>query len=192
MPALDTKTEIMDVAQDLMQRWGVNGMSYEHISKAVGIRKASIHYYFPSKDALVIAVLERYNEYFLKLVDGILAANITPRQKLARYASLFEATLESGKHDRACLCGMLGAELKTLGSKAAEHVRHFYVENERRLAMILESGKKSGDFHFQGSAAATAALIFALLEGAGLIARAHGGAAHFRNVSRQLERLLQA
>lgn len=192
MPKPDTKTRIMDVAQDLMQRWGVNGMSYEHISKAVGIRKASIHYYFPAKDDLVIAVLGRYNEYFLRLVDGILAAKISPGQKLARYASLFEATLESGKQDRACLCGMLGAELETLGSKAAAQVRYFYVENERRLAAILHEGKQQGAFRFRGSVSATAAMIFALFEGAGLVARAHGGAAHFRNLSRQLEQLLQS
>ena len=46
---LDTKETLLDHAQDLVQRVGVNAMSYNDLSKAVGIRKASIHYHFPKK-----------------------------------------------------------------------------------------------------------------------------------------------
>jgi TetR/AcrR family transcriptional regulator, transcriptional repressor for nem operon len=191
MPKPDTKTRIMDVAQELMQRQGVNAMSYDDISKAVGIRKASIHYYFPAKDDLVVAVLERYNAYFLRLVDGITESRIPARQKLVQYAALFEATLNRGKKDRACLCGMLGAELQTLESRAAGLVRTFYRENEKRLGAILTEGLANREFKIAGSVASMAALIFALFEGAGLVARAHGGAAHFRSLSRQLEQMLQ-
>ncbi|WP_257998927.1 TetR/AcrR family transcriptional regulator [Fischerella thermalis] len=49
MNSTDTRTQILDTAQDLIQRVGVNAMSYQDISEAVGIRKASIHYHFPSK-----------------------------------------------------------------------------------------------------------------------------------------------
>jgi TetR/AcrR family transcriptional repressor of nem operon len=38
-----------DVAQELVQTVGANAMSYQHISKAVGIRKASIHHHFPAR-----------------------------------------------------------------------------------------------------------------------------------------------
>ncbi len=37
----DTRTKILNVADDLVQRVGLNAMSYKHISDAVGIRKAS-------------------------------------------------------------------------------------------------------------------------------------------------------
>jgi hypothetical protein len=49
MPEKDTRTAIMDAAQDLIQRMGANAMSYQHISDAVGIRKASIHYHFAAE-----------------------------------------------------------------------------------------------------------------------------------------------
>ena len=64
MLATDTKTAIMDAAQELIQRGGVNAMSYQHISDAIGIRKASIHHHFPTKDSLIEAVLQRYAVYF--------------------------------------------------------------------------------------------------------------------------------
>lgn len=64
----DTRTKILDAAQDLIQRVGVNAMSYKHISDTVGIRKASIHHHFPKKENLVDELLKRcqisYGAYY--------------------------------------------------------------------------------------------------------------------------------
>ena len=55
----DTRTKILDVAEELIQRVNVNAMNYKHSSDAVGIRKASIHYHFPKKDDLADELLRR-------------------------------------------------------------------------------------------------------------------------------------
>lgn len=187
----DTRTRILDAAQDLIQRLGANAMSYHDVAEAVRVRKASIHHHFPTKEDLLKALLERYSAYFLGLVDRIVAADIDPEERIVRYASLFEATLALGKHDKACLCGVLGAELATLGSASADIVRDFYEQNEKRLARMLDDGRKQGTLLFVGSSRAMAALIFALLEGAVLIARARGGRKAFREVAAQLRFLVR-
>ena len=101
MKSTNTRTKILDTAQTLIQTVGFNAMSYADISKVVGIRKASIHYYFPSKDDLVVTLLERYSHYFFKLVDTILASPESAEVKLRRYCGVFEATLSSGEQDIA-------------------------------------------------------------------------------------------
>jgi TetR/AcrR family transcriptional regulator, transcriptional repressor for nem operon len=191
MKPIDTKTLILDVAQDLIQRLGVNAMSYQDISEVVGIRKASIHTHFPTKDDLVATLLDRYNAYFLRLVDGIIASADSPEIKLRRYCNLFEATLSSGNQDKACLCGMLGAELATLKNPLVERIRAFYRANEAQLALILNEGRERGVFQFKGDAQAMATLIFSLLEGGILIARAGGGVQQFQAVIEQLMQLVQ-
>jgi TetR/AcrR family transcriptional regulator, transcriptional repressor for nem operon len=191
MDSIDTRTQILDIAQDLIQRVGVNAMSYQDISAAVGIRKASIHYHFPSKDDLVAALLERYNDYFLRLVDGIIAQPDSAEVKLRRYCSLFEATLCSGNGDKACLYGMVGAELATLKHSLVEQVTSFYRDNEARLVKILSQGKESGEFGFIGDLQTMATLIFSLLEGGFLVARARGGATQYRAIVEQLMRLVK-
>ena len=191
MPTTDTKTAIMDVAQELIQRGGVNAMSYQHISDAIGIRKASIHHHFPTKDSLIEAVLQRYAVYFFRLVDEIFESKLDPEAKLRKYAGLFEATLCEGKKDKACLFGMLGAELSTLGSPSAAGVRKFYRENEARLARVLEEGREKGQFRFRGEAKVAAAMIFALLEGGALMARAEGGHKRLHMMVEQSVKLLQ-
>ncbi|MEM6867960.1 MAG: TetR/AcrR family transcriptional regulator [Cyanobacteria bacterium P01_C01_bin.121] len=50
---------------------GYSAFSYADISKQVGIRKASIHYHFASKEALVQALVKRYHNTFELLLKGI-------------------------------------------------------------------------------------------------------------------------
>jgi TetR/AcrR family transcriptional regulator, transcriptional repressor for nem operon len=187
----DTRTQILDAAQELIQRLGVNAISYQDISVAVGIRKASIHHHFPTKDDLIATLLDRYNAYFLQLVDNIIAMPIPADEKLRRYCGLFEATLSSGNHDKACLCGMLGAELATLKNPLVERVAVFYRNNEERLAAILNEGRNTGVFGFPGDVKAMATLIFSLLEGGILIVRASGGVEQYRAVIEQLMELVK-
>ncbi|RUR76440.1 TetR/AcrR family transcriptional regulator [Chlorogloeopsis fritschii PCC 9212] len=187
----DTRTQILDAAQELIQRLGVNAISYQDISVAVGIRKASIHHHFPTKDDLIATLLDRYNAYFLRLVDNIIAMPIPADEKLRRYCGLFEATLSSGNHDKACLCGMLGAELATLKNPLVERVAVFYRNNEERLATILNEGRNTGVFGFPGDVKAMATLIFSLLEGGILIVRASGGVEQYRAVIEQLMQLVK-
>jgi TetR/AcrR family transcriptional regulator, transcriptional repressor for nem operon len=191
MKPADTKTLILDVAQDLIQRLGVNAMSYQDISDGVGIRKASVHTHFPKKEDLLAALLDRYSDRFLRMVDGILASSDAAEVKLRRYCGLFEATLSSGNQDKACLCAMLGAELETLNDPSVERVRNFYQANRERLVTLLEAGQRDGSFRFSGNVQAMASLIFTLLEGGMLVARVQGGADQFHQEIEQLLRLIK-
>lgn len=191
MKQTDTKTLILDVAQDLIQRLGVNGMSYQDISEEVGIRKASVHTHFPKKEDLLLALLDRYGDRFLRIVDGILASSDSSEVKLRRYCGLFEATLSSDNQDKVCLCAMLGAELQTLNDPAIEQIRNFYQANQKRLATLLIAGQQDGSFRFPGEPQTMASLIFGLLEGGMLIARVQGGAEQFHQDIEQLLRLVK-
>jgi len=42
----DIRTRILDIAQDLIQRRGLNAMSFKDLGDAVGIRKSSVHHHF--------------------------------------------------------------------------------------------------------------------------------------------------
>jgi TetR/AcrR family transcriptional repressor of nem operon len=86
---------------------------------------------------------------------------------------------------------MLGAELSSLGSPSAARVRRFYRDNEARLVRVLEQGREKGQFHFKGDAKLVAAMIFALLEGGALVARAEGGHKRLHAMVEQTLKLLQ-
>jgi len=57
---MDTKTDILDAGEALMKRAGYSGFSYADVAKRVNIRKASLHYHFPSKGDLARQAVARY------------------------------------------------------------------------------------------------------------------------------------
>ncbi|HEX7551377.1 MAG TPA: TetR/AcrR family transcriptional regulator [Candidatus Methylomirabilis sp.] len=187
----DTKAAILDVAQDLIQSRGANAISYQHISERVRIRKASLHYHFPTKEHLLEAVLARYCGTFLGLVDAILGSNESAARKLRRYIGLFDSALRAGAGAKVCLCGMLGAELASLGSPAVVQLRRFCRQNAERVARVLETGRETGELRFAGEAKTLGLLLFSLLEGTMLVARADGGARRFRRVAEQFLMLVR-
>lgn len=188
----DTRTRLLDTAQALVQRVGANAMSFADLSAAVGVRKASIHHHFPTKADLLVALIDRYDGYFLGLLRDIQHSRSTGAGKIARYAGLFESTLKTGDGDRACPCGMLGAEVSTLSPEATEKLRSFYQANVRAVAAMLDEGRRDGSLDFAGSPEELAWLLFSMLEGALLVARVEGGAKRLAAVFRQFQRLVSA
>lgn len=188
---MDTKTQILDAAQDLIQRVGANAMSYQDISEAVGIRKASIHYHFPTKDKLLEELIKRYSADFLEQVDAVVASKGDAAAKLRQYIGLFELPFRQRVYDKACLCGMLGAEVLTLETRCTTEIQDFYAANEKRLVQILRQGLKERSLRFSGDPKAVAAMVFTLLQGALIVVRAKGGVKAFRAITAQLMKLLE-
>lgn len=186
----DTRTRILDVAQDLIQRRGLNAMSYQDISEAVGIRKASIHHHFASKEDLVHALLLRYRVAFGGEVEKILHSRTAGATKLRRYCALFVDTLRQGSHDKACLCGILAAELLSLEERNREELRGFLRENVRAIREILAQGSADGSLVLNGNLNTMSELILASLEGALLVARCEGGTKRLESMLEELQRLL--
>ena len=99
----DTRTRILDVAQDLIQRKGLNAMSFQDLSDAVGIRKPSVHHHFSTKAEMVRALLDRYQIEFQKIVRKLLESKASGKTKLNRYCGLFLQTLKDGDQDKLSL-----------------------------------------------------------------------------------------
>jgi len=160
---------LLDAAQDLVQTNGFNAFSYGHLSESVGIKTASIHYHFPSKEDLGEALARRYRERFNNVLEQIEVENADAPARLDRYAEQFLLTLRQG--GKICLCGMLASDYSTLPEKIRRQTRAFFTENEAWLTKILEQGKKSGAFSFKSDAGDVAITFFSTLEGAMLDAR---------------------
>jgi TetR/AcrR family transcriptional repressor of nem operon len=190
MEPTDTRTRLLDAAQDLVQRVGANAMSYQHLSDEVGIRKASIHHHFPTKTDLLAALIDRYREDFLKVVDRITASDADAPARLKRFCDLFDATLQADACEKACPCGMLGAEIATLEPAAADRLKGFYRDLLGRIGRTLDEGRRDGSFQFDGRPADLARLLFSMLEGGMLVARVEGGRDAFRAMVRAFFRLI--
>lgn len=65
--------EILDEAETRFSAEGYDGVSIASIARAVGLAPNAVSWYFPSKDALLVAVLERALDRGLEELAGIAA-----------------------------------------------------------------------------------------------------------------------
>ncbi|KAB8143002.1 TetR/AcrR family transcriptional regulator [Chloroflexia bacterium SDU3-3] len=167
-----TQQTILASALSLMQRCGYHAFSYADIADQIGIRKASIHYYFPSKQDLAQAVVAHYRATARAGLAQLQHAVQDPAQQLEAYIAYFGEEVEG--QPRICLCALLAAEMLTLPEPVRAEVRGYYQEHEAWLAAVLESGQQQGRLHFNGAASIAAQTLLAALEGAMLAARTYG------------------
>jgi TetR/AcrR family transcriptional repressor of nem operon len=177
---VDTATQILDVAERLVQERGFNGFSYADVAKELGITKAALHYHFPGKAELGEALIERYARRFGEALVAVDARDIDAADKLRGYAQLYAEVFSD---DRMCLCGMLAADYATLPEPMREQVVRFFDDNEVWLAHVLDEGRKTGSLRFHGSARSVARTIVGGLEGAMLVARPYGDIKRFRSAA---------
>ncbi|MBW4638730.1 MAG: TetR/AcrR family transcriptional regulator [Gloeocapsa sp. UFS-A4-WI-NPMV-4B04] len=171
-----------------MQTRGYNAFSYADISAEVGIRKASIHYYFPSKGDLGRHLVARYRQTFRKKRDQIDHKTDDSRLKLTQYIQLY---LDGLQNERLCLCGMLAADFNTLPQAVPEEVKSFFADNEAWLAKVLTEGSKAGVIRCNGLAEVEAQLLLAALQGAMLVARSRGDISQFQAIAQKLLAMLE-
>ena len=165
MSTTDTRETIMAVGKAMVQARGYNALSFREIAKTVGIKSASIHYYFPTKGDLGAALAKRYTEDAVGYFDSLLAEPLDPETRVQRYIAVFRAALLND--NRMCLYGIMAAEYGDLPLEVRVEVDTFTRANVRWLVQVLASDE------------ARALAVFAAIEGAQLVARGRGDIAVF-------------
>ena len=164
----NTAQQILDTAQSMVRNRGYSAFSYADIAKEIGIRKASIHYHFPSKDHLVKELVKRYREILERKCFHIEQQKITPQEQLREFVNLYRDGLQD---NQICLCGMLTADFVVLNSEIQAELRSFLAVNQSWLSRLLQRGKEAGVWKCGESVEFEAKTILAILQGAQLVAR---------------------
>ncbi|WP_287280213.1 TetR/AcrR family transcriptional regulator [Okeania sp. SIO2G5] len=164
----NTATRILDVAQEMVRSRGYSAFSYADISKEVGIRKASIHYHFPSKDELVKALVKRYRERIVRACELIAQSDNSLNEQMMQFVALYQNGLDS---NQICLCAMLAADFAVLPQAVQDEIRAFFQDAEAWLTTLLQNGDDAGLWVCRPSAQQEAKALIAMLQGAQLLAR---------------------
>ena len=168
----DTKTQILDLAENLLLDRGFNGFSYANISSALKIKNAAIHYYFPAKADLGVAIIQRARERFARWTQDQRMIAKPPAEKLEAFFRSYLRFLEAGQ--QVCLGGALETDFKTLPSPMQVETQKFASDILAWMEGILDIGQKKRIFSFPGEAKDQAIVILASLQGALQMTRAVG------------------
>lgn len=187
----DTENQILDSAEHLIQSQGYSAISYQDISNEVGIRKASIHYYFPSKGDLAAAVVQRYRN----TLDELMKQSMIDRGDdawglLNDYFAIY--LIFETNPDRICLCGSLAGDYTVLPKHAQEQVDGFFLDHQSWLKTIFERGQATNVINSKEDPSNLAGWVLSTLQGALIVGRATEAFERVHEAQDMLRRSLKA
>lgn len=165
----DTRSELIHAARRLLQSKGYAAFSYADLAAQVGIRKASIHYHFPSKIDLGVAVIQEQHATRSAQLRQIESRYPSTQERLFAFVALFEHSHMNGELP---LSGALAAEMGCLPSRMQIQARAFLDEQMQWLIHILQLGVQRHEIVARSNIEQQAFQLLSLLEGASFLSRA--------------------
>ena len=145
--------QILDALQNLMESRSIQSISVSEIAQTAGMGKGSIYYYFPSKDAILDALIERNYEKPLETAKTL--AGQTEISPFTRMAMIFQACRSSSseflRQEEKEPVSLTGAQEHAFIHQ--KYMAHLISELKPVLAEIIRQGIDSGEIHFPDPAA---------------------------------------
>src|SRR5689334_4360048 len=89
----DAKTRILDAADEIFVRRGIDGARMQEIADHASVNKALLHYYFRSKADLARAVWLRIASSFVPGIFQMMASDLPLNDKVDRFVEAYHAKL---------------------------------------------------------------------------------------------------
>jgi AcrR family transcriptional regulator len=152
--------QIVLAAQKRMLQYGFSKVTMDEIAEDIGMKKASLYYYFPTKEDIFRSVIQNEHQEFIGAINALIERPMPASEKLRIYV-----------RQRVQHSGMLFA-LSGAGQQQWISVRptivdlfaEFTEQNCSLVIRILEEGNRSGEFSIE-SPAGIAGMILNILQG---------------------------
>ncbi|WII71092.1 TetR/AcrR family transcriptional regulator [Bdellovibrio sp. 22V] len=179
---MDTRSRALSLARNYLQTLGFNGFSFQTIADSLGIRKASLHYYFASKEDMGLAVLEdyakAYTDWSLKVAD------LPAAKRIEKMFEMFNKM--AADNSKICPLGALCSDYNTLPKGIRKKVLEFHILQRKWLIKTLKQGIEEKSIRKDVNLEATADLLLTSIQGGLLVARLRGEAETFKNANKAL------
>src|SRR5690348_1304870 len=136
---------ILQATSEVLVEKGYDAMSMEEVASRIGISRAAIYLHFPSKEDLVLALLQRGIATSAERLDALLAETASPREKVR---AIIERSYGSTPQPSFQVFNAL-MHSPIFFSKASEKrttMEDLWKPTVQRLEALLEQGKRCGDF----------------------------------------------
>lgn len=178
----DTREKIIELADQLIRTKGFNAFSYADIAAPLDIKNAAIHYHFPNKADLGIAVIDQEIEKFNTSI--LQWEKLPPDEQLKKLIGTFQ---QRSKQGTICLAGSLTPDYDTFSPAMQQKVQEMCKGIFNWVAQCLEKGRAAGKFSFEGDAYDRALLVMSNLMSSLLYSRVLGNNI-FGRISKQLSK----
>jgi TetR/AcrR family transcriptional regulator len=156
----DKEERILQAAQHRFAVYGYSKVTMDEIAEDVGMAKASLYYYFPTKEAIFRSVILHEQNEFLSLLQKVIQDKCSAGQKFLEYIRL-RIKLTEQLSNLSHFHKQGWNEVKPLFK---DLFTDFLLQENRQIAHILLEGKKNNEFQLDHPHK-TASMILHVLQG---------------------------
>lgn len=173
------RDKILHAAERRVRASGFAEMSFRDVATDVGVKSASVHYHFPTKADLGVAIVADYAKRFSQALDRIDTTDALAA--FDAYAALYDVALVVD--EAICLCAIMGAESIGLPQPVNDQTRAFFQVNLTWLEQLFKA-------HTGTPQPSLARLVVTALEGAIIVASNAQDRSILANVTAELRQLV--
>jgi AcrR family transcriptional regulator len=170
----DKRQHIIETAYSLFKRAGFHATGIDRIIAEANVAKMTMYRHFPSKDGLIVEVLNYRAKRFDHQLDGLVEKPMSPERKLETIFGWYKGWFRSPEF-HGCLFAHALAEFGDPAHPVFQVAAKQKNNLKRRLRQILEEAMPGN------RAESIAAALLMLIEGATLMAEMGQGDAAIRN-----------
>lgn len=146
MPDTRKPDQILDALEKLLTEKQIQNISVSEIAKAAGMGKGSIYYYFPSKEAILSAMIERSYEEPIQTAKKLASQEEIP--PFTRMAMMFQACRSASTSFLNHKDSSGKNSLQEQAFLIQKYSYHLVSELKPALTKIIEQGISRGEIHF--------------------------------------------
>lgn len=171
----DARRKILDAAQSLIELRGYSALGVAEICKAAGVPKGSFYYFFDSKEALALAVLDEHWAGQRKDWARVLGdTTVPPLSRLRRLFEETEAAQLAGQRDcgtvSGCMFGNLSLEMSNQTEAVRQRLQEIFDAQVGMVEKVVAEARARGEVGVADVADAARSVV-AQLEGQVLFAK---------------------
>lgn len=173
----DTRGKLIETARELIHRSSFAEVSVDEVCRAAGVHRGSLYHFFPSKDALGAAVLERNWSMMTTLLDASFDPDVAPLERIDRFITAFGGMLAT-MQDRfgttpGCPIGNLAIEFSSYDAELRQQVATVLDRYTTYLADAVVDAQARGEVDASIAPRDAAVRVVAYIQGLGMLGRAY-------------------
>jgi AcrR family transcriptional regulator len=159
-------TRIVEAMRSSVARRGISGSTFEHVAREAGVSRGLLHYYFGTKERLLVEVVRRDAEHRIARLDEPLGRARSADEILEALVANLEDSIQNDPGFWVLLF-----DLFTAGRRNPEiqrEVGELFNRTRDHVVEIFETKQREGALKLRFDANSVVGLLFALADGIAL------------------------
>ena len=154
---------IVDAMRDSVARRGAAGSTFEHVAREAGVSRGLLHYYFGTKERLLVEVVRRDTELRIARLDEMLAEAKTPDDVLSVLVSSLTDMIENDPGYFLLLYELFSAGRRN--PDIQHEVGQLFEATRSHVAKVFRDKEDEGILSLRFDAEAVVAYLLAVADG---------------------------